>query len=234
MQDGIPLEMDWIGFPTIYYIPVPQTIGSVQMIRAGSGLLYGPEPQPVINFVSQLPSTRPLAGPPSRSVEATRSSPASTRSPAPAAIGTTWRLFAPSVGRATQERRLRAERGRSTSWYQFDSQKLSIDFHAYSLDSGLAGLMTGAQFLADRNQTTTPDDRLWTDRYTTVLTYENKFSDKDSYTKRYGRAIRIYGHARTLTPVFLPPGLAPHSAVSASTTPASTVAGCAAGAPATP
>ncbi|HXI49126.1 MAG TPA: Plug domain-containing protein, partial [Steroidobacteraceae bacterium] len=62
MQDGIPLEMDWIGFPTIYYLPVPQTIGSVQMIRAGSGLLYGPEPQPVINFISQLPSARPLAG----------------------------------------------------------------------------------------------------------------------------------------------------------------------------
>src|ERR1700761_6382521 len=62
MQDGIPLEMDWIGYPTIYYIPVPQTIGSVQMIRAGSGLLYGPEPQPVINFISQAPSSRPLAG----------------------------------------------------------------------------------------------------------------------------------------------------------------------------
>jgi Fe(3+) dicitrate transport protein len=44
MQDGVPLELDWIGFPTIYYLPVPQTLGAVQMIRAGSGLLYGPEP----------------------------------------------------------------------------------------------------------------------------------------------------------------------------------------------
>src|SRR3569833_2307944 len=55
MQDGIPLELDWIGFPTLYYLPVPQTLGSVQMIRAGSGLLYGPEPQPVINFISRAP-----------------------------------------------------------------------------------------------------------------------------------------------------------------------------------
>ena len=23
MQDGIPLELDWIGFPTLYYLPVP-------------------------------------------------------------------------------------------------------------------------------------------------------------------------------------------------------------------
>ena len=63
MQDGIPSELDCIGFPTVYYLPVPQTIGSVQMIRAGSGLLYGPEPQPVINFVSRAPAlTRPVTG----------------------------------------------------------------------------------------------------------------------------------------------------------------------------
>ena len=35
MQDGIPIEMDWIGYPTIYYIPVPQTLSSVQMIQIG-------------------------------------------------------------------------------------------------------------------------------------------------------------------------------------------------------
>jgi Fe(3+) dicitrate transport protein len=33
LQDGIPLELDWIGFPTLYYLPVPQTLSSVQMIR---------------------------------------------------------------------------------------------------------------------------------------------------------------------------------------------------------
>jgi Fe(3+) dicitrate transport protein len=33
MQDGIPLEMDWIGYPTIYYIPVPQALGSTPTAR---------------------------------------------------------------------------------------------------------------------------------------------------------------------------------------------------------
>jgi Fe(3+) dicitrate transport protein len=56
MQDGVPMEMDWIAYPTLYYIPIPQTIREVQMIRGGSGLLYGPEPEPVINFVSKKPS----------------------------------------------------------------------------------------------------------------------------------------------------------------------------------
>ena len=27
MQDGIPLELDWIGYPTLYYLPVPADPG---------------------------------------------------------------------------------------------------------------------------------------------------------------------------------------------------------------
>src|SRR6185312_12389165 len=55
MQDGIPITTDWIGFPTLYYMPQPQGIEEVQEIRGGSSLLYGPEPAPVINFVSRRP-----------------------------------------------------------------------------------------------------------------------------------------------------------------------------------
>jgi Fe(3+) dicitrate transport protein len=185
MQDGIPLEMDWIGYPTIYYLPVPQTLSSVQMIRAGSGLLYGPEPQPVINFISQLPSTRPLAGT-SEQVGGSNSLFSSFNK----ISGTSgnWNYLADYSRRQSNGQRQNGDyvlnAGDLHVGYLFDAQKLSLDFHAYSLDSGLAGLMTGAQFLANRNQTTTPDDHLWADRYTTVLTYENKFSDKDSYTQK--------------------------------------------------
>ncbi len=55
MQDGIPLEGDWIGFPTLYVLPLPQTISEVQLVRGGSSLLYGPEPGPVVNFISRKP-----------------------------------------------------------------------------------------------------------------------------------------------------------------------------------
>jgi Fe(3+) dicitrate transport protein len=185
MQDGIPLEMDWIGFPTIYYIPVPQTIGSVQMIRAGSGLLYGPEPQPVINFISQAPSTRQLAGT-TEQVGGSHSLFSSFNK----ISGTSgnWNYLADYARRQSDGQRQNGgyvlNAGDFHVGYLFGAQKLSLDFHAYSLDSGLAGLMSGAQFLANRNQTTTSDDRLWADRYTTVLTYENQFSDKDSYTQK--------------------------------------------------
>ncbi|HXP65620.1 MAG TPA: TonB-dependent receptor [Steroidobacteraceae bacterium] len=185
MQDGIPLEMDWIGYPTIYYIPVPQTIGSVQMIRAGSGLLYGPEPQPVINFISQAPSSRPLAGT-TEQVGGSNSLFSSFNK----ISGTngSWNYLADYSRRQSDGQRQNGgytlNAGDAHVGYAFGSQKLSLDFHAYSLDSGLAGLMSGAQFLANHNQTTTPDDHLWADRYTTVLTYENKFSDKDSFVQK--------------------------------------------------
>jgi Fe(3+) dicitrate transport protein len=185
MQDGMPLEMDWIGFPTIYYLPVPQTIGSVQMIRAGSGLLYGPEPQPVINFISQQPSPRPLAGT-TEQVGGSNSLFSSFNK----ISGTNgnWNYLADFSRRQSDGQRQNGgyalNAGDLQLGYAFSSQKLSVDFHAYSLDSGLAGLMSGAQFSANRNQTTTPEDRLWADRYTTVLNYENKFSDKDSYIQK--------------------------------------------------
>jgi Fe(3+) dicitrate transport protein len=185
MQDGIPLEMDWIGYPTIYDIPVPQTISSVQMIRAGSGLLYGPEPQPVINFVSQQPSSRPVAGT-TEQVGGSNSLFSSFNK----ISGTegNWNYLADYSRRQSDGQRQNGDyvlnAGDLHLGYLLGTQKLSLDFHAYSLDSGLAGLMSGAQFLANRNQTTTPDDRLWADRYTTVLTYENKFSDKDSFTQK--------------------------------------------------
>ncbi|MFL6514184.1 MAG: TonB-dependent receptor plug domain-containing protein [Chthoniobacterales bacterium] len=46
LQDGLPLMSDWIGFPTLYYVPVPQSVREIEFIRGGSSLLYGPEPAP--------------------------------------------------------------------------------------------------------------------------------------------------------------------------------------------
>jgi Fe(3+) dicitrate transport protein len=53
LRDGIPLMSDWIGFPTLYYLPLPQSVTEIQLIRGGSSLLYGPEP--AVNFVTKHP-----------------------------------------------------------------------------------------------------------------------------------------------------------------------------------
>lgn len=187
VQDGVPLELDWIGFPTLYYLPIPQTISSVQMIRGGSGLLYGPEPQPVINFISRTPNPdKPWSG----TTEQVGGSDNlfSSFNTVSGTVGD-WDYSADYSHRQSTGERLNGDyhvnAGDLTAGYRFGgNQKLSVSVHAYSVESGLAGLMSGAQFQADRKQTTTPDDRLWTDRYTAVVTYENKFNENSLYTQK--------------------------------------------------
>ncbi len=187
LQDGIPLELDWIGYPTLYSLPVPQTLSSVQMIRGGSGLLYGPEPQPVINFVSRAPlADRPFGGT-TEQVGGADDLVSSFNS----ISGTSGSLeyLADYSHRQSSGQRVNGDydvnAGDLTLGYRLDSQqKLTLSVHAYSVSSGLAGLMSGAQFHSNPNQTTTPDDRLWTDRYSAVLTYENHFDQHNSLIQK--------------------------------------------------
>lgn len=186
LQDGLPLALDWIGFPTLYYLPVPQTIDSVQMIRGGSGLLYGPEPQPVLNFISRAPEPdRPWSG----TTEQVGGSDNlfSSFNTLSGTIGD-WSYLADYSHRQSSGQRSNGDyhvnAGDLTIGCRFGNQKLSLGIHAYAVESGLAGLMSGAQFQADPDRTTTPDDRLWTDRYTAVVRYENKLDENTLYTQK--------------------------------------------------
>ena len=185
MQDGIPMEMDWIGYPTLYYIPVPESIEQVQMIRGGSGLLYGPEPEPVINFISKGPTPTTQAPTPqvggSDGLYSTFNSVSGTSGP----VG----LLADFSHRQSNGQRANGDyslnAGDLDLDYHIDSQqKLSLALHAYSLVSGIAGLMSYAQFQGNSNQTTTPDDRDWADRYTAVLTYTNQFDSNNLFEQK--------------------------------------------------
>ncbi|MGH8295030.1 MAG: TonB-dependent receptor family protein [Steroidobacteraceae bacterium] len=185
MQDGIPMEMDWIGYPTLYYIPVPETIKEVQMIRGGSGLLYGPEPEPVINFVSKTPS--PTATGTIQQVggdDGLYSTFDSISGPAGR-----FGYLADFSHRQSSGQRANGDyelnSGDLELDYPIDSQqKLSLAVHAYSLESGLAGFMSYAQFKASPNETTTPDDRDWEHRYTGVLTYRNQFDSESLFVQK--------------------------------------------------
>jgi Fe(3+) dicitrate transport protein len=187
MQDGIALELDWIGYPTLYYLPVPQTLGSVEMIRGGSGLLYGPEPQPVINFISRAPiADRPWGG----TTEQVGGSDQlfSSFNTISGTVGA-WDYRANFAHRQSNGQRENGDytvnTGDLTVGYRFDDrQKLTLAIHAYSVDSGLAGLMSGQQFHDNPDQTTTPHDRLWTDRDSLVLTYESHFDDHNSLVQK--------------------------------------------------
>src|SRR6202789_4056253 len=126
------------------------------MIRAASGLLYGPEPQPVINFISQLPSTRPLAGT-TEQVGGSNSLLSSFNK----VSGTDgdWNYLADFSRRQSDGQRQNGgyllNAGDLHLGYRFDAQRLSLDFHAYSVDSGLAGLPTRQSLHYQQHESTT-------------------------------------------------------------------------------
>ena len=112
MLDGIPLEGDWVGFPTIYTFPLPQTLSEVQLIRGGSSLLYGPEPPPVVNMISRKPNSPIASSPatPRTSSAATACSARSTSCPARRAVGLPHRRALPQGRRRARQRRFDASR----------------------------------------------------------------------------------------------------------------------------
>lgn len=52
LQDGIPVAADMYGYPAHYFSPALPMMDQVQFIRGGAGLLYGPQPGGVLNYMS--------------------------------------------------------------------------------------------------------------------------------------------------------------------------------------
>ncbi|MFZ1218033.1 MAG: TonB-dependent receptor [Chthoniobacterales bacterium] len=180
LQDGLPMMAEWIGFPTLYYQPVPQSISEIQFIRGGSSLLYGPEPAPAINFV--------------------------TKHPVP---GTPWSGFFEQTGggngfyntyasvqeaQGPLEFRMDADYQtsdgqRDNGWYDLwqangylgyrpsNNQLIAFDVHASRFNGGDPGRLTLAQFENNQDFSTTPYNENWVDRYNFVLRYEVNLSD---------------------------------------------------------
>ncbi len=181
LQDGIPLASDWIGFPTLYYLPFPQSISEIQVIRGGASLLYGPEPAPAINFVTKHPE------------------PGTPLSMYAETLGGGYGFFS-TYGAAQDASRpieYRVDGGyahsdgqRDNSQYDLwqangyigyrpdDHQLYALDFHASRFDGGDPGRLPNTQlFDQDQNQTLTPYNEDWVDRYSAVLRTEQKFGD---------------------------------------------------------
>jgi Fe(3+) dicitrate transport protein len=180
LRDGLPLMSDWIGFPTLYYLPLPQSIKEIQFIRGGSSLLYGPEPAPVVNFITKYPEP-----------------------------GSPWNFYTEQIGggygyystyNVIQEAMgplefrldggyVRADGQRDNSQYELwqtdlylgyrpdEHQLLALDFYSSRFDGGDPGRISYKQFVNDPNFSFTPYNNNWVDRYTTVLRYERDFGD---------------------------------------------------------
>ena len=181
LLDGIPLEGDWVGFPTVYTFPPPQSLSQVQLIRGGSSLLYGPEPPPTVNLISKKPvANRAFAGYTENVVGSNGMF--STFNQVSGTSGS-WDYLADAHYTKNDGQRDNGDsklKGMDLHLgYRPDNiSYTALDFHAYDLSTGDPGKLTYPQFVADENQSPTPFNQLWTDRHVLSVSHDRHLDDK--------------------------------------------------------
>ena len=180
LQDGVPITTDWIGSPTLNYLPLPQGISQVEELRGGSSLTYGPDATPAINFVSKRPKPgEPLTGYSeqvggSDGLYSTYNVIEGTRGPFE--FRTSFGYVHSDGERQNAQSDVR--QGDLYIGYRPDAQQLwALDLHAYDARAGDPGRIGYAQFKRDPSFSPTPDNEDWVSRYSAVLTHERDFGD---------------------------------------------------------
>jgi len=187
MQDGIPLEGDWIGFPTLYVLPLPQTISEVQLIRGGSSLLYGPEPGPVVNFVSRKPDPNRAFGGYSENVVGANGMSA-TFNRVDGTVGD-WDYLVDAHYRTDDGQRTNAGsilKGADAhvGWHASDISYWALDFHDYEFAGGDPGRYGYPIFQRDEDFTPTPYNKDFVNRDVLELSNQTRLgSDAQWATK---------------------------------------------------
>ena len=190
MQDGIPLQGDWIGFPTLYVLPLAQTISEVQLIRGGSSLLYGPEPGPVVNFVSRKPDpTREFGGYTENIVGSNGMSGTFNR-----IDGTvdSWDYLVDAHYRTDDGQREHAGsilKGADAhvGWHASDISYWALDFHGYEFAGGNPGRYGYPVFVRNEDFTPTPYNKDFVDRYVLELSNQTKLGSDVQWTTKIWR-----------------------------------------------
>ena len=215
LQDGLPLMAEWIGFPTLYYQPVPQSVSEIQFIRGGNSLLYGPEPAPAVNFVTK----HPVPGTPLGGYFEQTGGPNgfynSYGSVQQASGPLEYRLDADYQTYDGQRNNGQYDLWQANGYLGYrpnENNLFAFDVHASRFNGGDPGKLTLAQFDNDQNFATTPYNENWVDRYNFVLRWEANLGDgwlmqaKGWFTHQDidSRSANNLGPATSLNPTILP------------------------------
>jgi len=180
MKDGIPILSDWFGYPTSYYVPPLEAVERVDLSRGGSALLYGPQPGPVINYVTPMPppeeegwlaSTRQMAG--SGGLYSTHN----VLGKSSGRVGVVRYFNHRQANGPRENADFKVFDGGGKIVYQAGPESRWImDLTLSRSESGEPGRLTQAQYDANRDLTRTPNDRIWVERYVPALIYERDLS----------------------------------------------------------
>ncbi|HAI58464.1 MAG TPA: TonB-dependent receptor, partial [Xanthomonadaceae bacterium] len=185
--DGVPVLSDWFGYATVYFTPPAQQVARIDLIRGASGLLYGPQPGPVLNLIRRGPDI---------------DSPAATRIDllgfgngggsvyAESAFGGAgWGGFASAAHHRGDVDRINSNfevsSGRLSALWQPDTHaSWWVDVSAFRSGSDEPGRLTLAQFLNDPMQSTTPDNRIVIDRLDARLQHQRAIGEASQLTAK--------------------------------------------------
>ena len=56
LRNGIPISADMYGYPASYYQPPLDSVDSIQFVRGGASLIYGPQVGGAVNFITRKPA----------------------------------------------------------------------------------------------------------------------------------------------------------------------------------
>ena len=178
LQDGMSIMSDWIGFPTLYYAPLPQSVREIQVIRGGGSLLYGPEPAPAVNFVSRRPtqdvpfrfSTEHVGG----GYELYSTFNIVEGKAGPLEYLADFGYVHQGGQRENSESDL--YQGDLFLGYRPNDKQLTwVDFRTYHVSAGNPGRINIQQFEADPFATLTPYNHDWVDRWHVSLGHDQEF-----------------------------------------------------------
>lgn len=212
LENGLPIASDWFGYPTQYYLPPTGRVESVEFIRGGSALLFGPQPGPSINFITRRPQFGAELG---------------LRSDHVVGSDSLYQTFNEiSVGGehiallADVDHR-NGDGERDNADYEANSARVAMAFRvsersvwdleisAYDSESGEPGRLTSSEFANNRELTKTPFNRIWIDRESFSLSNDSLLSDNWSLHGVY-RYTSLDRQSRRSS-AFVPPAAAPTS-----------------------
>ena len=172
LQDGLPVSTDWIGFPTAYYMPLPQSLAEVELIRGGSSLLYGPNPAPAVNLVSKRAAPDAPLGGYSENVIGSDGLFSSYNtvegSSGPFAARANFGYVTKEGQRDNGHSRI-AQGDIYLDYRPTSGSRWFLDFHDHDSSAGDPGKLSFAQFQDDPDQAVTPFNHNWVHRTSVTL-----------------------------------------------------------------